>query len=197
MTAPTTETLEVLLAEARPCSIHGYFVTEDGDIISTHNWRGNGARILTPFPNSHGYLTVKAKTSEKMKKLMIHKEVCAAFHGPKPSHQHQVRHLNGNRSDNRKSNLLWGTAKENAQDRTDHGMSGNSTGGKITAEKKSIPVKARFADGKEVFFPSVMAAVRDGYVASAIHRCLSGVHSQHRGAVWTRAALNPTEEAEG
>ena len=105
----------------RPTPHEGYEVDADGNIWSSSNWRGYGRRRLTPSPNSHGYPSVKVKTAEGMRKMLIHVAVCTAFHGRKPSPAHQVRHLNGDRSDNRAENLAWGTAAENAADRDLHG----------------------------------------------------------------------------
>ena len=43
----------------------------------------------------------------------VHRLVCEAFHGPAPSLDAVVLHLNENASDNRADNLRWGTRKEN------------------------------------------------------------------------------------
>ena len=51
----------------------------------------------------------------------VHVLVCAAFHGPKPTEAHQVRHINGDQTDNRTENLAWGTRSENMIDRVLHG----------------------------------------------------------------------------
>lgn len=53
------------------------------------------------------------------KPVLIHRAVLAAFSGP--PNGRQCRHLNGNPHDNRLSNLKWGTAKDNADDRAAHG----------------------------------------------------------------------------
>lgn len=47
--------------------------------------------------------------------------VCLAFHGPKPSERHEVRHLNGISTDDRAENLAWGTKQENEDDKNIHG----------------------------------------------------------------------------
>lgn len=99
----------------------GYLVKDDGLVWSLLPWRGKVGRPLAGFQNTHGYLRVKVNIGNKRKTIMVHKVVCEAFHGPKPSPAHQVRHLNGIKTDNRPSNLAWGTAKENAADRTAHG----------------------------------------------------------------------------
>lgn len=50
-----------------------------------------------------------------------HVLVCETFHGPRPSKDHEVAHGNGNRRDNRPSNLRWATPKENKADAFLHG----------------------------------------------------------------------------
>ena len=105
----------------RATKYDGYDVGSDGSVWSNANWRGYGRRRLTPYPNSHGYPCVKVTNKSECKKMIIHVAVCTAFHGPKPTPQHQVRHLNGIRHDNRATNLAWGTAAENAADRAKHG----------------------------------------------------------------------------
>ena len=68
----------------------------------------------------------------------VHKLVCEAFHG-RPKDFQVVRHLNGNRYDNRASNLAWGTPEENVQDVISHGTHRGSNNGrsKLTDEQVS------------------------------------------------------------
>jgi len=54
----------------------------------------------------------------------VHSLICEAFHGQRPRGM-EVRHLNGNRRDNRSENLSWGTRSENAADRLRHGTDWN------------------------------------------------------------------------
>jgi hypothetical protein len=51
----------------------------------------------------------------------VHALVCRAFHGPKPTPAHEVRHLDGTRDNNKPDNLCWGTAAENEADKRRHG----------------------------------------------------------------------------
>lgn len=128
------------LAEAatdiRSTRYAGYFVGDDGSVWSSWSWRGASWRRLATFSNSHGYPAFKAKTPTGVVKGLVHKLVCEAFHGPKPTSGHQVRHLNGDRSDCRAANLAWGTAKENAQDRTAHGHCRSAENGRKGAAKR-------------------------------------------------------------
>lgn len=51
----------------------------------------------------------------------VHTLVLEAFVGPRASCEMQCRHLDGDRLNNRATNLAWGTCAENAADRITHG----------------------------------------------------------------------------
>lgn len=76
-------------------------------------------RLLRPGV-SNGYLWVRLCDKGRLRDVKVHHLVCDAFVGPRPSPQHQMRHLNGLRADNRPGNLVWGTAAENGLDRRKH-----------------------------------------------------------------------------
>lgn len=100
----------------------GYEVTEDGKIYSTKsNWRNLGRREMSQFPNSYGYMSVNLTHNKTKVKRMVHLLVAYKYLPPKPSSMHQIRHLDGNKLNNCASNLKWGTALENADDRDRHG----------------------------------------------------------------------------
>lgn len=106
----------------KPAHTPGYRVTADGRVFSVeHNWRGYGERELSQLPHKDGYLTVRLMVNGKRKRFAVHRLVAEQFLAPRPSPTHQVRHLDGNKANNRVANLAWGTAKENADDRQMHG----------------------------------------------------------------------------
>jgi hypothetical protein len=51
----------------------------------------------------------------------VHQLVCLAFHGPKPTDDHEVAHWDGDRDNCRVDNLRWATHEENEADRVRHG----------------------------------------------------------------------------
>lgn len=112
----------------RPSRLPGYHVTASGEVWSSIPWRGQTWRPMAQHLNSHGYPKVNIKNGDLRQAMLVHREVCEAFHGPKPTPDHQVRHLNGDRTDNRAANLAWGTASENALDRIAHGNMPNQIG---------------------------------------------------------------------
>jgi hypothetical protein len=69
----------------------------------------------------NGYKTVGVSNSAaKQKTLMVHRVVCETFHG-QPPRGLVARHLNGDRLNNRASNMGWGTCPENVRDMFRHG----------------------------------------------------------------------------
>lgn len=85
-----------------------------------------------------GYMKVGLSVpGRKRKTWNVNVLVCMAFHGPKPP-RHEAAHWNGDRADNRLSNLRWATRKENLADRERHGTvnCGERNGGaKLTVEQ--------------------------------------------------------------
>jgi len=111
---------EIESADVRPVpSAVDHFATADGRILSCA--RAGRLRERRPNLGPRGYLQLVVTTAAGMFGHPVHRMVTEAFHGPRPTPQHQVRHLNGDRTDNRAENLAWGTAQENIDDRAVHG----------------------------------------------------------------------------
>ncbi len=158
MSAPGTLDLAGIRARAeaatlRPTPYDSYLVDADGAVWSDTNWRGYGRRKLTPSLNGHGYPVVRLLIGDSYKKKPVHTLVCEAFHGPRPSRKHQVRHLNGLRTDPRSANLSWGTPAENARDRQLHGTekaaeNGRKSAGKLLGRYRPQCIRGHDKEGK-------------------------------------------------
>jgi hypothetical protein len=97
----------------------GYQVGSDGTILSLHRL----ARYqLKPSQRSRKkrYLCVHLCRGGRAFRRTVHSIVLEAFSGPCPEGM-QCRHLDGNPLNNSIDNLRWGTPKENAADRVQHG----------------------------------------------------------------------------
>jgi hypothetical protein len=81
-------------------------------------WRGPSYRKLVP--RRDGYFEVILFAKPRRERALVHVLVLEAFVGPRPF-GYVTRHLNGIRSDNRVTNLAWGTTSENSQDMLTHG----------------------------------------------------------------------------
>lgn len=86
--------------------------------IVRHNCGGPkkvGGKILSQLITPNGYCQVSLWRGGKRKVLAVHRAVLLAFVGPCPDGM-EVRHLNSVRTDNRLSNLVYGTHSENTID---------------------------------------------------------------------------------
>ena len=115
-----------------------YEVSVDGRVRS---WRKRGPgkeRRATPLElklrNVDGYRLVTVRSDTESRQVLVQALVLEAWVGPRPNGM-QVAHRNGDRSDNRLSNLRWATKAENEADKKDHGtvpLGENHHGSKLT-----------------------------------------------------------------
>jgi excisionase family DNA binding protein len=83
-------------------------------------------KALAGTVNEDGHVRVCLSAAGKHKSFYVHILVAGAFLGPCPEGQ-QVRHWDGNPRNNRLDNLLYGTPKENCEDRDiRHGRNGHA-----------------------------------------------------------------------
>lgn len=118
----------------------GYAVSNQGRVtsldrkirrIGSHGdigWWFYRGKILSPGLTSAGYPHVQiGKGNYNYSGEDVHKFVALAFIGPRPSPDHEVRHYDGNPSNNRVENLFYGTYQEQYDDRVRHGRDNRGT----------------------------------------------------------------------
>lgn len=99
-----------------------YAVSNAGQIKRiVPNSRNHRCRVLKPWIGNHGYKVVGLVHKGKIHRRLVHRLVCAAFHGPDPSGCHDVAHNDGTRWNNSSLNLRWATRFENMADCLSHG----------------------------------------------------------------------------
>lgn len=128
-----------------------------------------------------GYLHVVLSDGSRAVTTTVHRLVAIAFLGPPEGHK-LVRHLNGERDDNRLINLAWGTPKENAADAMVHRL-GNvgerMPGAKLTnAQVLEIRAKAE-----------TMGEGRVTRLAREYGVSLATISNIIRGRRWRQAAI--------
>jgi len=103
----------------------GYKVTDHGDVYSywgreiDENGRfikstihNDYERKLNPSTDSNGYPYIDVRSYGKRRSPKIHRLVALAF-VPNPERKPQVNHIDGNKRNNKASNLEWVTNEEN------------------------------------------------------------------------------------
>lgn len=76
---------------------------------------------LAPIYRRFGYPYVNARWNGRWQGVAVHILVCGAFHGPRPSEEHEVAHNDGVRTNIAPGNLRWATPLENEHDKIEHG----------------------------------------------------------------------------
>jgi len=111
-------------------------VTDDRYQVSSHGRirsKQRGFRKLVPV--GKGYMSFMVSTPTGARLHYVHHVVAEAFLGPRPDGA-QVAHGDGDKQNNRVSNLRYATPKENAADRRRHGTL--NSGGK-NGQAKLLP----------------------------------------------------------
>lgn len=109
-----------------------YRVNKEGIVESKANNKKNWTKLNPSLAQTDytgkGYYSI---TWEGVRKR-LHVLVCEMFHGKRPTKHHQVNHIDGDRSNNKASNLEWVTAKENIQNALKRGVKfGKDLNGKL------------------------------------------------------------------
>jgi len=152
-----------------------YEITENGDV------RRVGGNELTKSATKTGYLHVTLSRCGVGRSYYIQQLVLLTFVGPKKTGQ-EACHLDGNRKNNSRENLIWGTHLENEAHKVAHGtvVSGSKQGlSKLTEDQVRL-IKARLSEG------STLSSLADEY---GVH--FTAISQIKRGLTW-RHVPGPT-----
>lgn len=89
-----------------------YQVSNLGRVRNADYWGTKKIRMLTPTPQTSGYLSVTMRHDGKRYSRTVHRLVAQAF-VPNPDNKPCVNHRNECKLDNRAENLEWMTSAEN------------------------------------------------------------------------------------
>lgn len=105
----------------RTLAFLGYPKHRVGDDGSVWSWRWNRWNKLKGWINPDGYVVTTLSYKTRSYPFCVHRLVLLAFVGPCPEGMETRHYPDRTRTNNRLSNLSWGTVSENRQDRTEHG----------------------------------------------------------------------------
>lgn len=201
--------------EWRPVvGFEGYLeVSDEGYIRRTPrlvNHRWNSKMLLNPktlarYTNRKGYYYSRTEINCKSTHICIHKAVAEAFI-PNPENKPQIDHIDGDKSNNKVSNLRWVTNRENYDYSVELGLRVNSY--KALEEHRHDPVRVQkvkennikngkknycYTDGN-VFvaeYPSYGQAARAvGTTPSHVRDCCVGKRKSCKGFVFSTEPIN-------
>lgn len=150
-------------------SVDRYVPYKDG----TRFYKG---RILRPATNNKGYLQVMLCKGGKVRAMLLHRLVAAAFCA---EDRHDgcdvVNHKDNDPNNNRADNLEYTTNRGN----TLHAILSNRIVSRAVIR----------SDGK--YYPILSTVKDDGFWPSAVIKCCNGKQRMHKGYGWNYACLLP------
>ena len=157
-----------------------YYATSDGRVYSEKN----NQFLKGSLTSGYLYVGLKQQGAKVFKRVAIHRIVCEAFHGPMPCSGMQVNHKNGNKLDNRPSNLEWMTQSQNIHHSWENGLAPYIAD---FNEERKCPIVGVDGIGHIIcFFLSIKEAARNGHNEWQLHLCLQRPHRKHHGLFWRR-----------
>ena len=124
-------------------------------------WSKKRQIYLKTQKNNSGYFQVCLYAiNGKSKKELVHRLVAGAFCSGYQDNL-VVNHIDGNRLNNRSSNLEWCTTKENILDMKLRGTMNVSKAQKVAKIKNQKPIKLITPEGEELIYPSIKSACMD------------------------------------
>ena len=94
-----------------------YYAHTSGQV---YRQKKKGYRPVKPWYDRDSYANIAVSRKGKKSRQFSHRLVALGFHGKPKKQQTLVRHLDGNRVNNKPLNLKWGTPQENWMDRKKH-----------------------------------------------------------------------------
>ena len=99
--------------------------------------------VMKPYVGVRGYRLATLRKDGIPKNIPVHSLVVSAFYGEVPRGK-EVRHRDGNKTNNRLDNLIVGTRAENEADKVRHGVSnrGSRNGMSVLTEQDVKQIKS-------------------------------------------------------
>jgi hypothetical protein len=151
----------------------GYKLNKDGVVFDPDG------KHLIPYSRSKGYLCVSMWQSGKRRDAYVHRLMAETFCTKHSDEQTQVNHRDGDRTNNRLSNLEWCTPGENSM----------HAARVLFAQKTRAVIGTRLSDGVETRFGSLAEATEHGFIHANIQKVIAGQRRSHAGYTWRDEAI--------
>ncbi len=162
----------------------GYRFGDDGSVWSRYHGDGKSGtgdtwRKLVPGDSPRRYYVVSLLMDGKQKLFYVHRLILEAFFGPCPSGM-QCCHNDGNRRNNRASNLRWDTPSANALDKFKHGTQAS------TFSQGSRNRNAKLTESDIIEIRSLrLSGLKQYEIAERFNVCRPTITHILRGTYWS------------
>jgi len=143
-------------------------------------------RVLVFNVSPNGYVYVSLSNRGAQHNFTVHRVVLTAFVGRRPSGM-ECRHFDGDKTNNRLSNLRWGKSADNYQDKVRHGTASISQRNLQRTLTPAQVVKVRSMLSGSLSHSKIGA--RFGVTKSAISKIARGVNWANAGELCSLNAL--------
>ena len=163
-----------------------YEVSNTGKVRSMNYGNRGIVKELKPWDNG-GYDRVNLSIDKKKVNFLLHRLVAESFL-PNPECKPEVNHKDGDKHNNRASNLEWSTRKENLYHADSTGLRDGSVEALLKSNKRlRRPIIATNVEtGEETHYPSIQAAQR-AIGTRDINRVLNGEQYKAKGHTYRYA----------
>jgi protein gp37 len=141
----------------------GYSVTTHGEVLGKRSDTRGGLK-LDAGEQGHLRAPLYRAAGHSPKRELVHRLVLTAFVRP-PRLGEQACHRNGDPSDNRLSNLYWGTQGDNWRDRLTHG---NGRSYQKLSEQQVSQIRERHAAGQSAYSMAKDYGVSDTQIRNIV-----------------------------
>ena len=149
-----------------------YQISSFGNVRSIPRPKSKGGMMKLLLIPRNNYFLIKLHKNGVETRHFIHKLVASAFI-PNPLNKPQVNHKNGNKLDNRVTNLEWVTCKENIEHAYRHRL-----------HKTRQVIQSKSGCIVRVYRNSLFASKETGIIQSSIWYCLNGRQKTAGGYEW-------------
>lgn len=158
--------------------------TPDGfapyQISNLGRFKGKNGGYITGAVNSAGYRTIHIRPAElKVSKVYLQHQLVAIAFLPNPDNKPYVNHIDGNRTNNRITNLEWATAKENCHKKVfpaDRVM--------VDCGRRAVIQLDMHGNVLKIWESQMAAAKALGIAATSISACRHGRLGSAGGYIW-------------
>lgn len=126
-----------------------YMVSNKGRVKRVVSAFNSKPRMLKTTTNAHGYSVINLRRDCKTKTHYVHRLVCQHFIGDSPDGKNDAAHWDGDKSNNRVTNLRWASRQENNMDKHRQGKmpKGASHHNCILSDQEVIDIRNMWSTG--------------------------------------------------